>query len=305
MVSIRHRGASLVELLVVLGILAVLVALLLPAVQKIREAASRVKSQNKMKQYAMAMHLLADKWEGNLPVCSPANGDVPTHILILTPASAFPRPPVGSPYGLIVQEKAIDDPGFAGFLSPADPTPNLAHIADQYNAHAGIRYGYQYIGDCSYPTNGGVFGNHANPKNLNKSFTDGLSNTIMIAERYANCGTLPDRKDESPMTLFGLEASPSRYLWRRPTFADWPFYNTDIHPVRDVATGGTVPSVRGVTFQVRPTQADCNPAWLSTPHPAMLTAMFDGGVRSVRPGVSDAVFWAAVTPDGGEVGTLE
>ncbi|CAN0040028.1 unnamed protein product, partial [Phaeothamnion confervicola] len=308
----KRNGISLIEVLVVVAIVAALIAFLLPAVQKARETAVRMKSANNLRQVITAVHQQGADETGYIggfrnpaPKTSQERDETTDYLRVTIPHLFVvrlldPPPPVG---------RGIQ--GLRPYLiSPADPSDMSGPMTTVSLPDGSTLLEYQQGGPTSYAFNMAAF---AGPPRFPEDIRDGTSSTIAFAERYYVRYFSPE-----PIDAFGTYAlswlgyaDPNPALpstippfplnnrgVRRPSFAD-PGWG-DVTPV--TVNGVTRPSVAGVTFQVRPLPKDADALQLQTPFSAgLLVAMFDGSVRTVAPGVTPEVFWSAVTRDGGEV----
>jgi type II secretory pathway pseudopilin PulG len=287
----RNRGGiSLLELLVVVGIVATLAGLLLGAVQRVRAEANRVKSLNRLRQIALATQNYCAAHHGRYPVGPWLN------LLDYLEADKA----LTYPLGRYIADHMIEyrnRPYVVAYQSPADPTlPTPADLP--------------WPGDASYASNHRAFlqdGSRWRPASLG-ACRDGASLTIAYGEHYAQCHRTGFAwVNGGPITCFDSSDPPQVVKCVGEQDRGANFANADFDDVMPVTVNGvTLPSVPGVTFQVRPSKEACDYRQLQTPHPGgMLTAYLDGSVRTTSPRVSPAVFWAAVTPAGGEVAPPE
>jgi prepilin-type N-terminal cleavage/methylation domain-containing protein/prepilin-type processing-associated H-X9-DG protein len=310
------RGAfTLIELLVVIAIIAVLIGLLVPAVQKVREAANRATCQNHLKQIALALHNYHDA-RGSFPVGYSSAQDMGngrwakgTNWWI----ESSPYFEQGNWYrrwdysdqrnNVAGGTSATTAQVIPTMLCPSDPLPapvwyyaatnptytwaNGFYGLSSYGGNGGTRSA-QTLGNVAPVTNDGILFGRSHVRIADVS--DGTSNTLLLGERY-------HRDPEFDRIGVNTEYAPIRGLGL------WAFFFLGVP--KQVLLGSLVP----INYQVPPSAAVGDPWTIEnrlcaygSGHPGGANFAFaDGSVRFVSDQTSLTVLRALGTRAGGEV----
>jgi prepilin-type N-terminal cleavage/methylation domain-containing protein len=302
----RHRGFTLIELLVVIAIIAILIGLLLPAVQKVREAAARMSCSNNLKQMGVGIHNYASANQDKIPPAMAnwtqvgGNNGYPGggtfwHLLPFIEQDNIPKAlqsgniyySWGNGGGVNGQSVVVKT-----FLCPSDPTHNNG--TSQAPSAGGWTVSSYSRNFCMFDTGGGYqaqAGGHywTLPKYTVANIPDGTSNTLGITERYAS------------LTTYNWSSLWTHHVQDR---FHWGYYQWSAVYGSNNLLGGTVdsPNVQSYTPQVgfKPSQA--HPYYPTSGHSSGVQCLvMDGSVRNVGASMNPTSWANFCRADDGQV----